>query len=197
VDADGAAAGAPAVLMTRLPGVVVWRPPDLDAFLRALAAVLPAVHAVAVPAGELPDYRPYRLQLARPPAWSARGAMWHRAMAAFGRAVPAGERCLVHRDYHPGNVLWAGGAVTGVIDWPNASVGSPDADVGHCRMNLARVLGAAAADRFLALHRSLSGRGAYDPYWDVVAALGGFEQRDIERWTPAEEDFLARAVAAL
>ena len=108
--------------------------------------------------------------------------------------MPAHERRFIHRDHHPGNVLWQRGAVSGVVDWANASVGSPDADVGHCRLNLAGTLGLGAADRFLELHRGLTDRGAYDPYWDVVAALGGHDE---EVFTPTDERFLARALARL
>jgi aminoglycoside phosphotransferase (APT) family kinase protein len=161
-------------------------------------------HAVTVagpPVTAIPDYAPYRLRLTAPPSWTRRSAVWERAMAAFGRYAPApgaeGERVLIHRDYHPGNVLWAAGVVTGVVDWVNASRGSPDADVGHCRMNLAGALGADAADRFLALHRAASGRGDYDPLWDIAAALGGFDDTDVARWSRADEDFLAQAVARL
>jgi aminoglycoside phosphotransferase (APT) family kinase protein len=197
LDADGREAGAPAVLMTRLPGAVEWRPADVDGFLGALAGLLPGIHAVRVPDdGAVEPYAPYRLRITRPPSWTARPGMWRRAFAVFEQPVPAAERCFIHRDYHPGNVLWSRGSVSGIVDWASAAAGSPDADVGHCRMNLARTLGAGAVERFLALHRRVSGRGPYDPYWDVVAAIGGFEDDDVERWTPAEEEFLARAVAA-
>src|SRR4051794_6100023 len=203
VDPDGAAAGAPAVLMTRLVGAVEWRPRDLEPFLRALAEVLPRIHAVAVagpPSAAIPAYAPYGLRLTGPPSWTGRPGVWKRALEAFAALAaaspPAGER-FIHRDYHPGNVLWTGGAVSGVVDWPNASRGSPAADVGHCRMNLAGAFGLDAAERFLALHRSVSGRGGYDPIWDIAASLGGFEDEDVARWSRADEDFLARAVARL
>ena len=61
-------------------------------------------------------------------------------------------------------------------------------------MNLAGSLGLAAADRFLAAHRTLTGRGPYDPYWDVAAALGGFEDADVATWTRLDAAFLAAAV---
>ncbi|HWT23036.1 MAG TPA: aminoglycoside phosphotransferase family protein, partial [Solirubrobacteraceae bacterium] len=188
-------AGAPALLMTRLSGAVEWRPADLEGHLRALAALLPEIHAVPLPSDPAVEpYRPYALELSDPPPWATRPDVWRRAFAVFDRPVPADATCFIHRDYHPGNVLWSGGAVSGVVDWALAAIGAPDADVGHCRMNLARALGMGAADRFLALHRRATGRGRYDPYWDVVAALGGFEPAEIERWAGAEE-FLARAVA--
>lgn len=198
LDADGASAGAPALLMTRLHGATVWEPRDLDDYLRGLAAVLPSIHATPVPPGaHLSAYSDWGLHLDRPPAASALAAgVWERAFAVFERTPPAGG-ALVHRDYHPGNVLWAAGAVSGVVDWASTSVGHPDADVGHCRENLARAFDLAAADRFLAHHRELTGAGDYDPYWDVVALLGGYAQDDVSAWSAREDALLAQAVAGL
>jgi aminoglycoside phosphotransferase (APT) family kinase protein len=90
-------------------------------------------------------------------------------------------------------VLWTNGRVSGVVDWPNASIGDPSADVGHCRMNLAGTLGLEAADRFL----ELTGIDDYHPYWDIAAALGGFDSATLAQWTPVDEEFLARAVRRL
>ena len=191
-DPTGADAGDPAVLMTWLPGAIEWRPADLDGFLRRLADLLPAIHAT--PAGPgLPAYAPYALESRHPPSWTARPDVWERGFAVFDDPPPSDERRFIHRDFHPGNVLWTGSAVTGVVDWAMASIGAPSADIGHCRFNLAGVLGLAAADRFLAL----CGEADYHPYWDIVAALGGFHADTFARWTPQEEEFLARAVAKL
>jgi aminoglycoside phosphotransferase (APT) family kinase protein len=191
-DPTGAGAGDPALLMTRLPGAIVWAPADLDAFLRGLAALLPPIHATPADP-RLPDYRPYALETDRPPAWTERPHVWERGFAVFDEPPPGDERRFIHRDFHPGNVLWSDGAVSGVVDWANASIGNPSADVGHCRMNLAGVLGLAAADSFL----ELCGIADYHPYWDIVAALGGFDEATLSRWTPVEEEFLARAVTRL
>jgi aminoglycoside phosphotransferase (APT) family kinase protein len=199
VDPDGAAAGAPAVLMTRLPGRIEWDPPLVERFLRALAEPLPAVHATAIPASVwVPEYRPYRLEMHRAPAWAARPDVWLRAIEALEGAPPESDHVFIHRDYHPGNVLWLGGRVTGLVDWVNASVGSPWADIGHCRVNIASELGQEAADRFLALYRSVSGRSDdYHPYWDVTAAIGGLDESADAEPSPADERFLIAAVARL
>jgi aminoglycoside phosphotransferase (APT) family kinase protein len=193
VDPDGAAAGDPAVLMTRLPGAIEWQPRDVDGFLRRLAALLPAIHATPVPAdAALGPYALWPPEASAPPAWTRRPAMWERAFATCSAPAPAGPRVLVHRDFHPGNVLWVDGEVSGVVDWPNACVGVAESDVGYCRHNLAGALGLEAADRFLAY----CGVADYDPYWDIVAALGGLDDAAFAAWTPVEEEFLARAVAA-
>jgi aminoglycoside phosphotransferase (APT) family kinase protein len=191
-DPTGADAGDPAVLMSRLPGAIEWRPHDLEGFLRGLADLLPAIHGTP-PGPGIPDYAPYALETRCPPAWTSRPDLWERAFAVFDEPPPSAERRFIHRDFHPGNVLWTGGAVTGVVDWASTSIGAPSADIGHCRMNLAGVLGLGAADRFLAL----TGQADYHPYWDIVAALGGFGAATLARWTPRQEEFMARAAASI
>jgi aminoglycoside phosphotransferase (APT) family kinase protein len=200
VDPDGSVAGSPSVLMTRLRGRIEWDPPTVDAFLLALAEPLPVIHSVRVSAGGvLPGYRPYPLAMHRPPRWAARPDVWECAIDLLERGgAPSDERLFVHRDYHPGNVLWEGGRVSGIVDWVNASIGSPWADVGHCRVNIASELGLKAADRFLDLYRGVSGRAdEYHPYWDISAAIGGLDE-DAD-WQPsrADEEFLAAAVVRL
>jgi aminoglycoside/choline kinase family phosphotransferase len=44
---------------------------------------------------------------------------------------------LVHSDFHPGNILWEGDRITGVIDWAETSWGPADLDVMHSRANFA------------------------------------------------------------
>src|SRR3954470_5053048 len=145
VDVDGGVVGVPAVLMTRLAGRIEWDPPSRREFLRRLAEPLPVIHATPVPAATaLPAYQPYPLKMRRPPVWASRPPVWRRAVELLDGPAPSQERALIHRDYHRGNILWVNGGVSGVVDWVNASVGCPWADVGHCRANLASELGPAA-----------------------------------------------------
>jgi aminoglycoside phosphotransferase (APT) family kinase protein len=199
VDPDGTEVGVPAVLMTRLPGRIDWDPPEVEGFLRRLAEPLPTIHATPLPpATVLPDYQPYPLKLRRPPVWASAPDVWLRAFALLDAPAPSSERAVIHRDYHPGNVLWRRGRVSGVIDWVNTSIGCPWADIGHCRVNLASELGQPAADRFLELYRAAAGRGGdYDPYWDIAAAVGGLDEDVDQAPSPADERFLAAAVARL
>ncbi|HEY2603784.1 MAG TPA: aminoglycoside phosphotransferase family protein [Thermoleophilaceae bacterium] len=199
VDPDGALAGVPALVMSRLPGRIVWHPAEPERFLRALAEMLPAVHATPLPAGvALPDYRPYELKLSRAPAWATHPDIWLRAIEALTGSPPSDERVFIHRDFHPGNVLWEGDRLSGLVDWVNASAGSPWADVGHCRVNIASELGEDAADRFLDLYRTVAGRtDDYHPYWDISAAIGGLDESGDDAPSPADEEFLARAVYRL
>jgi aminoglycoside phosphotransferase (APT) family kinase protein len=197
LDPDGTDLGEPAVLMARLRGRIDWDPPDLEAFLRRLAAALPRIHSTPLPPDPgIPAYGPYELGLSDAPPGSDRPDVWRRAIEVFNGPAPSAEDLFIHRDYHPGNVLWSRGDVSGVVDWVHASVGSPYVDVGHCRGNLADRFGLEAADRFLDLYRAESGRGDYDPYWDIVAALGGRSEDDyLHGPSPEEEPFLTHALS--
>lgn len=183
-----------AVLMTRLPGEIDWNPP-----LLGLAELLPLIHATPVPEGApLPDYRPYPIKMRRPPVWAGRPDAWLRGIELLDGPVPSHERLLIHRDFHPGNVLWHEGEVTGLVDWVNASIGSPWADVGHCRVNLASEVGQEGADEFLELYRQVSGRqDPYHPYWDISAAIGGLDEDADDAPSSEDEQFLQSAIRNL
>jgi aminoglycoside phosphotransferase (APT) family kinase protein len=199
VDPLGIAVGVPAVLMTRLEGHIEWDPPALDPFLHGLAETLIAIHATPIPAGvALPAYAPYALAMHRPPVWASRPEVWLRAIDVLEGPAPLDEQVFIHRDYHPGNVLWCHEQVSGVVDWVNASIGSSWADVGHCRVNLADPFGQPAADRFLELYRAACGRtDDYHPYWDIVAAIGGLDESCDTQPSAGDERFLAEAVCRL
>ena len=104
---------------------------------------------------------------------------------------------LLHRDFHPGNVLWRRGRVSGVVDWQGACTGPAAADVAHCRVNLL-TFGTGTAERFTAFWQQAVG-AAYHPWGDVVTIIGFLDDlRD--GWGPERnlvEDMLARAVAEL
>jgi len=83
-----------------------------------------------------------------------------------------------------------------VVDWANASLGAPEADVGHCRANLAGHLRPAVADDFLARWQALTGRESYHPYWDIVAEVGPADSYGDEP-DPELDAWIARVVAEL
>lgn len=183
-DAQGGAADAPAVLMTRLPGRDVIAPHNLDAFLQRLAATLRAVHDVPVAPGILNYFRPWNLDTStEPPAWSRQPDVWARAIEVAREPVPAHTRALCHRDFHPGNVLWQRGKVTGIVDWTHACRGPASADVAHCRVNLALLFGTGAADDFARYYGALD-----DLAWHDVAdaiSIDSSELPEAWRWHDA------------
>lgn len=190
------------VLVRRLPGKSRWAPPGrmaMDAWLTGLAEMLPRIHVV--PGDGFRPYRAFYLDAGvEVPRWSRRPRMWERAIAVWrGPAPDEGPVHLVHRDYHPGNVLWARSKVSGVVDWVEASAGTPGVDLGHCRLNLALTFDAGVADRFYAAWQSAAGRpyAELDPYWDLAAAVA-FDLLDLPVPSRSHlESFVGAAVARL
>jgi aminoglycoside phosphotransferase (APT) family kinase protein len=201
-DPDAAACDVPALLITRLPGGPPDPHADPAALLDGLAAALPIIHAVAVPAGVVPAYhRFYEPERLVPPGWSARPGLWARAFEVAAGPPPPTESRFIHRDYHPGNTLWAEGRLVGVVDWVGGSWGPPSVDLGHMRLNLAWELGPEAADQFLAAHRALTGLD-HHPFWDVACVVDVVGELDSpgpppEPWLARMEDLLAAALARL
>jgi aminoglycoside phosphotransferase (APT) family kinase protein len=169
--ADDVGFGAPAVLMTFIAGAVELRPADFPCWLRVLAAQLAAIHRCSA------DGFPWRFRswvnrvALVTPAWSAVPRLWERAIEFWLRGAPDERFVFIHRDYHPANVLWREGAVSGVVDWINACRGPAGVDVAHCRTNLAGMYGPAAADEFLTAYRDAADGFTYDPYWDLDSLL--------------------------
>ncbi|MFE0253381.1 alpha/beta fold hydrolase [Streptomyces sp. NPDC059010] len=179
VDATAEHCDHPSLLMSLLPGRVRVDEADgaeLDRRLDLLAAQLAAIHTV------VPDERPRRYE-----AWTSPervrtpdgDALWDRAVDVIRREPPAYEGCFLHRDFHPGNVLFSGAGarlrVTGVVDWVETSWGPADLDVAHCSTALALLHGPEHGLGFRQRYEAHGGRPLADGrdhlYWRLLDAL--------------------------
>ncbi|MFP8886059.1 phosphotransferase family protein [Streptomyces mangrovi] len=181
VDATAARCDHPSLLMSFLPGSVRLDEREADGRAVLLAHLLAAVHRVCVP----PDVRPRTYQAwtspesVRLPEAPGRPEVWRRAVDVIRREPPPYRGCFLHRDFHPGNVLFTGHGdgleVSGVVDWVETSWGPADLDVAHCSTALALLHGAGAGMRFtdayLAAGGTLTGDPAAHLYWRVLDAL--------------------------
>jgi len=187
----------PALLMTRLPGEH-----RLDASGAAVILdILDAIHVIAPSGSARWRYRGYHEGLdEHRPVWWRDAGLWDRAVKVSAtRPGEIDDPVLIHRDFHPGNLLWEGDAVSGVVDWGDACVGPAAFDLAHYRVNIATLVGPEAADA------AFPG----DPAWDIEAALGYLDHEALDDWrgpwpdvSPAIarerlEAFIARALAAL
>ena len=60
-----------------------------------------------------------------------------------------GPRALLHGDFWPGNLLWKGDQLVGVLDWEDAAYGDPLSDLACAALELSYVAGPEGAQRFL------------------------------------------------
>ncbi len=186
VDPTGEECDVPAVLMTRVRGRIDLAPRDLDAYLRALAAPLPLLHWLGVVEG-VASYYPYFTdqveQPPPPPTWLRRKDLWRAAASIVTQPWPETAPTFIHRDYHPGNILWSRGRLSGITDWVSASNGPRGIDVAHCRYNLAALFGVPAAEAFREAYEATAGV-EHHPFWDLLSAVDGGDP-DAAQWHDA------------
>jgi len=171
-DRDGTHCGVPATLVARIPGSVILEPTDRASWLRGLAESAARIHRVDA-AGFRWKYRRYNDgQALAVPGWSKQQEAWKKAIEIVEGPPRPYSEVFVHRDYHPCNVLWQNGAVSGVVDWVNGCRGPAGIDVAWCRHNLANLHGVSVADEFLTAYIAEAGSEfQYDPYWDLMSVV--------------------------
>jgi aminoglycoside phosphotransferase (APT) family kinase protein len=172
VDAKGEHCGVPATLVSVLAGNVSLEPTNYELWLDGLANAAAQIHRVD--AGGFPwKYRRYNdAEPLAVPRWSREPDAWKRAIDIVNGSQPSFRECFIHRDYHPSNVLWHDGAVSGVVDWVNGCRGPAGIDVAWCRHNLANLHSVGVADDFLAAYIRRTGADfEYDPYWDLMTVV--------------------------
>lgn len=95
------------------------------------------------------------------------------AMRKTASRIKVNAPALLHGDFWPGNLLWREGDLAAIIDWEDAMIGDPLADLGKSRLELLWALGREAMREYtacyLALNRRLNARPL--PYWDLWGAF--------------------------
>jgi aminoglycoside phosphotransferase (APT) family kinase protein len=181
--------GRPAVVMSRLPGRPDVAPKDADSWVAALAQALTQLHGTALDgaAGALTPLPPVE-------AWHPEGGEHHPLTAGAVSAVTArlpslsSECVFTHGDFHPGNVLWHRGRITGVVDWSAARLGGRWSELAYCRADVCLLLGPDVADRLADAYSDIVGDtsddlAVYDLMWlfnirhHAQVALGAYREQ--------------------
>jgi len=208
----------PSLLMTHLPGRTVLDDEGLETRIPLLARQLVTIHALR-PAERPQEYKAWTTADAVVPPDGANAAAWTAAIDVIRKPAPPYEGRLLHRDFHPGNVLFdvsppctTGPRITGVVDWVQTSWGPADLDVAHCSTNLAMLHGPAWGLRFADAYEEAGGVLASTAserlYWlllDALAFAGGVafvvrpwqQAGKVELTTRAVEERLDAYVTAL
>jgi aminoglycoside phosphotransferase (APT) family kinase protein len=168
-DSEASRCDVPSLLMTRMPGSPNLLPVDLSEWLNELAGMLASIHRVH----HVDLRRRYRLWIdvdhLEIPSWADNRSTWKALHDRVVAGPPPATTGFLHRDYHPGNILWHNGRISGIVDWVNGCIGPWEVDVSHCRKNLAILHGIESAETFDTRYRNLTGAPIPDPYWDACA----------------------------
>ncbi|MEA2001179.1 MAG: aminoglycoside phosphotransferase family protein [Actinomycetota bacterium] len=182
VDELGFQAGIAAVLMEYVDGSTALREGWLDPMVATI------VRINDVDPGDLAwPYERYTQQsVLDVPSWATDRGLWTDAFQLVGNEFPPTRSGFIHRDLHPGNMLWDRGRLVAVIDWLGACIGPLSLDVSHCRANLAMDLSLDVADSFLSSYLEKVPDGSWHPVWEVVDAIDFLPfwlgQESVDEW---------------
>jgi aminoglycoside phosphotransferase (APT) family kinase protein len=166
-DVSGVHSGCPSLIMSFLPGEPVIH----DIALQQIAEPLALLRDTTAPM-DFPHYHPrFNVDRLAVPRWTKRPKTWAALIHALDDGEPSATEAFLHRDYHPGNLLWERGSLSGIVDWPNSCRGPRGVDVAHARGNLALVDGVVEAERFLRDYREVVPSYDHDPWWDIADLL--------------------------
>ncbi|MCC5794168.1 MAG: phosphotransferase [Chromatiales bacterium] len=117
---------------------------------------------------------------------------WDDLAAALDGIEPyPGEPVLLHGDFWPGNLLWHEGRLAAVLDWEDAAIGDPLADVACARVELACAAGDEMAEAFSRAYFELT--QADDtrlPAWELYVSTAALQYMD--GWGLAPDALAAR-----
>lgn len=99
-------------------------------------------------------------------------ALIRATLAAVWPFPQHNQLVVLHGDYWPGNLLWNDGQLAAVIDWEDAAIGDPLADLANTRLELLWAWGQEAMQQFTDEYAALAPlEYAELPYWDLYSAL--------------------------
>ena len=158
----------PFLITSFVEGAPRMRADNLEPFCQQLAATLSAIHALELELPFLPRLEDRLLADMNAPGAGRIQAGLRAAYARLSMNAPT----LLHGDFWLGNLLWQGETLAGIIDWEDAMLGDPLADLGKSRLEMLWTLGPMAMARYTAAYLALNpglDAGAL-PFWDLWGA---------------------------
>lgn len=169
---------APCIVVEYIEGSTNFAPADADDTLRQMARQLVQIHRVSGSNTDLAFLPRQTWGVGKRPGVLDDSLSEGRIRDALELAWPlknagsANETVLLHGDFWPGNLLWRDGQLVAVIDWEDAKVGDPLADIANSRLEILWAFGRDAMHRFTDLMRSMTAINfANLAYLDLCAAL--------------------------
>jgi aminoglycoside phosphotransferase (APT) family kinase protein len=151
----------PCVVMSRLPGRPDVTPKHVDSWVEGLAQALADLHQTPLDPTEGAVTGPPWAEML-PPSASELDSLTAAAVRAVTARLPSltPDRVFTHGDFHPGNVLWHRGRISGLVDWGAEQFGSRWAELAFCRTEVCLLVGPDIADRLADAYSTIVGDGS-------------------------------------
>lgn len=186
LDDSGSILSSPCIVLEYIEGEPEFSPSDVQDAITQMATVLARIHRADVSRLEL-SFLPKQSELTaedlreRPSTVdeSMKEVAIRDVLESVWPPHQVNKSVLLHGDFWPGNILWEDGNLVGLIDWEDAALGDPLADLAIGRLEVLFAFGADALDEFTRRYRSMN-KINFDnlPYWDLCAALRPVSQID-------------------
>ncbi len=179
LDTSGAIFPTPYIVVEYIEGTTECAPASVADRIVQLAVHLSRLHtldASTLDVSFLPrqEHRYTTMLHDRPATLDASGdeARIRDALRAVWPFPQRNRSVVLHGDYWPGNILWRDEQIVAIIDWEDAAVGDPLADLSNSRLEILWAFGVEAMQRFAQEYQALTDLDDTNlPYWDLCAAV--------------------------
>jgi aminoglycoside phosphotransferase (APT) family kinase protein len=179
LDQSGEIFSTPYIVLEYVEGETEFTPSNLSDFLSQFAAQLSRIHQIDASRSDvafLPKFEERAARLLRErPAQIDESLDEGRIRNTLEKTGPFPQRntpVLLHGDFWPGNILWRDGQLVAIIDWEDAALGDPLADVANSRLEILWAFGSDAMQSFTQQYQAMTSLDFTNlPYWDLYAAL--------------------------
>ena len=199
----------PAIVLTYIEGETNFDPTDQDSTVCVMAENLAAIHRIQPATTDL-SFLPHKtihlLDASENPDESLFEGRIREVLRSVIPISTLNPPVLLHGDYWSGNILWHDGELAGVLDWEDAALGDPLADLANSRLEVLWAYGVKAMQRFTDHYRSQSSINIANlPYWDLYAALEtihkigtwGLDPKAEEKMRARQHWFTSRALEGI
>jgi aminoglycoside phosphotransferase (APT) family kinase protein len=179
LDQSGEIFSTPYIVIEYIEGEPEFSPSNLPEFILQFATHLSRIHRIDGSKLEV-SFLPQQAQRytemlrVRPANVDEKGDEWHirDTLEAVWPLPQRNSPVLLHGDFWPGNILWKYGQLAGIIDWEDAALGDPLADVANSRLEMLWAFGIDAMQSFTRQYQAMTTIDFVNlPYWDLCAAL--------------------------
>lgn len=179
LDQSGEIFSTPYDVLEYVEGETEFAPSKLSDFLFQFAAHLSRIHQIDASRSDvafLPKFEERVARLLRErPAQVDEALDEGRIRNVLEKAWPLPQRntlVLLHGDFWPGNILWRDGHLVAIIDWEDAALGDPLADVANSQLEILWAFGSDAMQDFTQQYQAMTSIDFTNlPYWNLYAAL--------------------------
>jgi aminoglycoside phosphotransferase (APT) family kinase protein len=179
LDQSGEIFSTPYLVIEYIEGQPEFAPSNLTDLIVQLATHLSRIHHLDCSKLDL-SFLPNHAQqvagkLSARPATLDESLDERRIRDALEAVWPLPQRnksVLLHGDFWPGNILWRDDRLAAVVDWEDAALGDPLADLANSRLEILWAFGIDALRSFTQTYQSMTTIDFTDlPHWDLCAAL--------------------------